>query len=131
MARRPLQTTGKTITKVYSQNEAKPTSGDESTNDDEMNPSQSMTPPKTPVGTAANKKTVSGRVTKARASPRKKARKNEKKTEDPFVDIKDIKDENDETMAHTEKSESEDLSPTDVEFGQERGVKVERTDDAI
>ncbi|KAL8819862.1 MAG: hypothetical protein Q9191_007641 [Dirinaria sp. TL-2023a] len=105
-------------------------SGDESMNDDEMNASQSMTPPKTPVGTAANKKTVSGHVTKPRASPRKKVKKEDKKTADSFMDIKDVKDENDKTMAHTEKSES-DLSPTDVEFGQERGVKVERADDHI
>lgn len=95
--------------------------------DEEIN--ASLTPPKTPVWN--NNKTLSGRVSKSRISPRKKAKKDYKKMEDPFVDLKDVTDENGEAMFQREKSESEDSYPTDVEFGQERSVKVESAEEAI
>lgn len=106
-------------------------SEDESMDDDALNVSQSMTPPKTPTGTTANNKTLSGRVTKARIPPRKKVKTDYKKMEDPFEDMKDATDQDGEAMSHAEKSEGEDSSLTDVEFGRERAVKVERADDAI
>ena len=97
--------------------------------DEDISLSQSMTPPKTPTGFTSINKTVSGRVTKARGSPRKKAKKDHKEMEEPFMDIKDVKVHNGHSMFHDEKSEGSDN--TDVEFGQERATKVEYVDDAI
>ena len=90
--------------------------------------SASLTPPKTPIRN--NDKTLSGRVTKSRISPRKNAKKDYKKIEDPFVDI-DATGEDGDVVFDKGKSEIEDSDPTDVEFGQERSVKVETAEEAI
>ena len=98
-------------------------SDDESVNDEDED-GQAATPPKTPIRNNNADKVLAGRVTKARVSPRKTMKKNYKMMVDPFNDMQDATDETGERIFAQEKSDSEDSYPTDVEFGQERRVKV-------
>ena len=80
---------------------------------------QAGTPPKTPIHNDNADKVFSGRVTKARVSPRKIDKKNYQGMLDPFNQIEDA-DETGERIFKVQKSESEDSNPDDVEFGKER-----------
>ena len=70
----------------------------------------------TPAPSAKRQKTIGGRITKARVSPRKISKKNYKALEDPFAAV-DATDGEGEKVFGTEKSESEDECATDDDFG--------------
>ena len=104
----------------------KPRNDDSMDNDEDIE--QIATPPKTPM---AESKISSGRVTKPRVSPRKRAKKDYLKLNNPFVQMEDLKDENGEDIFDHEDVASEDSCPTDVEFGQGRShIKSEHEFDA-
>lgn len=97
---------------------------------------QEATPPETDDNaptTPNNKrqKTIGGRVVK-RASPRKTAKKDYKKIEDPFTELNDATDGDGEKVFGTDKSDSEDSQASDREFGgeQEKTAIIE-TEEAI
>ena len=70
-------------------------------------------------------KVLAGRVTKPRASPRKKQTQDYKKMTDPFMDM-DAKDEEGANIfGKPDKSEDEDSDPSDAEFGLKKEVKAE------
>lgn len=77
-----------------------------------------------PTPSAKREKTVGGRVTKARISPRKTAKKDYKALEDPFVRVNAV-DVDGEKVFGTDKSDSEDPYASGEEFG------VAETIDAI
>ena len=62
-------------------------------------------------------KTMDGRVTKSRASPRKTIKKDYKKIEDPFADLQDATDGEGEKVFGTDKSETENSQASDEDFG--------------
>ena len=72
-----------------------------------------------------NNKVLAGRVTKPRASPRKKQAEDYKKMTDPFMEM-DAKDEEGANIfGKPDKSEEEDSDPSDAEFGPKKEVKAE------
>lgn len=84
--------------------------------------------PITPNDSSKLQKTISGRVTKARISPRKSAKKDYKTLEDPFVAMNSTVDADGEKVFDTDKTMSEDSYPTDGEFGKaamEATIKME------
>ena len=80
---------------------------------------QAGTPPKSPIDNENADKVLTGRVTKARVSPRKIEKKNYQGMLDPFNQIEDA-DETGERIFKVENTESEDSNPDDVEYGKER-----------
>ena len=98
---------------------------------------QHVTPPETSdekaaTATPIKNKTISGRVKKPRASPRKPAKKDYKKIEDPFLDMEDAKDENGvNVFGGNQDAVSEDSVVTGGEYEtmtQDADVKVEDVD---
>lgn len=83
--------------------------------DDVDDEADQLVMPKTANG---KDKVLNGRVTKARASPRKAAKKDYQKMADPLGAMKDVRDENGQPMFEDKGFTSEDSDPTDVEFGQ-------------
>ena len=61
-------------------------------------------------------KTISGRVTKSRISPRKGTKKDYKKLGDPFVEMKGTTNADGEQVFDTEKSDSEDSFASDGDY---------------
>ena len=85
---------------------------------------QGLSPPDTDDGkhiktfNTSNKheKTISGRVTKPRISPRKGSKKDYKKLGDPFVELKGTTNTDGEQVFDTEKSDSEDSFESDGDY---------------
>ncbi len=98
---------------------------------------QEATPPQTDdnaaPATSANKrqKTIGGRVTKTRASPRKTLKKDYKKIEDPFAELNDATDGDGEKVFGTDKSDSEDSQASDEEFGKDHADAVVKTEEVL
>ena len=103
----------------------------------ETDEEQELTPPATDSGEQQDKasknnkqrqKTIGGRVTKARVSPRKTAKKDYKALEDPFVALKAETDGDGEKVFNTDKSDGEDSFASDAEYmkgAQEATIKME------
>lgn len=70
----------------------------------------------TPAASAKRDKTLGGRITKARISPRKNTKKNYKNLEDPFAGV-EATDADREKIFGTDVSDSEDPNASDKEFG--------------
>lgn len=83
-------------------------SDEESVADTGNDSEQEATPPDTdenePTTPIKRQKTIGGRITKARVSPRKALKKNYKKIEDPFADL-NATDGDGEKVFGTDKSE--------------------------
>ncbi len=105
---------------------------------DDTDAEQEATPPDTDAcetgpkihgASAKRQKTIGGRITKPRLSPRKSGKKDYKALEDPFVDMKSTVDGDGNRVFDTDKSDSEDTYADDAEFtngGTEEGnVKME------
>ncbi|KAK3170002.1 hypothetical protein OEA41_009387 [Lepraria neglecta] len=80
-----------------------------------------------PTPSAKREKTIGGRVTKARISPRKTAKKDYKALEDPFVGVNAI-DVDGEKVFGTDKSDSEDPYASDEEFGVAKKIDAVKTE---
>lgn len=105
---------------------------------DDTDAEQEATPPDTDCCDAAPKtlnassklqKTIGGRVTKPRVSPRKSTKKDYKALEDPFVAMNGTIDGDGENVFDTDKSDSEDTYASDAESTngrvQEANIKME------
>ena len=92
---------------------------------------QEATPPDTDDGgafctpKAKGQSIISGRVTKARASPRKAGKKNYKALVDPFPNLDDATDGEGGKMFGTDKSDNEDSCASDGEFALEKVITNE------
>ena len=82
-----------------------------------------------PTPSAKREKTIGGRVTKARISPRKTAKNDYKALEDPFVEVNAV-DVDGEKVFGTDKSDSEDLYASDEEFGVAKKIDAVKTEEA-
>lgn len=119
---------------------ADPFSDDESVAEGKEETEQGATPPEsetednaatTPNHSAKRQKTISGRVTKARISPRKSGKKDYKALDDPFVAMDTTLDANGEKVFDIEKTESEDSYGTDGEFGKAAMQATIKMEEAI
>lgn len=85
--------------------------------------------PKTPGAAAKRQRTIGGRITKPRLSPRKSAKKDYKALDDPFVDMNGTVDGDGNKVFDTDKSDSEDTFASDAEFTnggtQDANIKME------
>jgi len=112
-------------------------SDDESMADTGNDSEQEATPPETDDNAAPTnpskkrQKTVGGRVTKTRASPRKALKKDYKKIEDPFTELNDATDGDGEKVFGTDKSDSEDSQASDEEFGKNPANAVVKTEEVL
>jgi hypothetical protein len=77
----------------------------------------------TPTPSTKRNKTLGGRITKARISPRKYTKKNYKALENPYAGVEAI-DADGEKIFETDMSDSEDPNASDKDFG------VAKRDDA-
>ena len=103
--------------------------------DEEIDHTQRATPPETSdekTPTTGATKIISGRVNKPRATPRKNAKKDYRKIEDPFAELEEAKDENGENIfGERENAASEDVVMTGEEYestAEDADVKVEEDD---
>ena len=76
-------------------------------------------------------KTISGRITKARVSPRKTAKKDYKKLDSPYEEMNGDVDENGEKIFPAEKSESEDSFTSDQTYLQNAQAASIKMEEAI
>ena len=82
-------------------------------------------------GTKNIQKTITGRVTKKRASPRKTGKKDYKALDDPFPAMNGTTDADEDKVFHTEKSESEDEYPSDEEYMKDAKAASIKLEEAI
>ena len=81
---------------------------------------------------ATVQKTISGRVTKKRASPRKSGKKDYKALDDPFVKMEDNADtETSEMIFETEKPDSEDSLASDGDYMKDAQAATVKMEEAI
>ena len=105
----------------------------------ESTPIESADSAKNPFSTPRNRnKVISGRVRKARVSPRQSVKPDYKKLGDPFVGMDEAKDEHGNNIFGNDESGSEDTYPSDAEFrdgeevyGGEEEVVVKEEEEAV
>lgn len=75
-------------------------------------------------GAKGGDKVITGRVTKARKSPRQSSvvRKDYQKMLDPYNDLRDVVDEDGDAIFDRQAMTSEDSMDSDKEYGHERGA---------
>lgn len=76
-------------------------------------------------------KTIGGRVTKARVSPRKTANNDYKVLGDPFVAMTGSADADGEKVFNTDKSESENSFVSDLEYLEDAKMATIKMEEAI
>ena len=106
---------------------------------DESDAEQEATPPATDSAnettTTANgnkrQKTISGRITKNRVSPRKNVKKDYKALDNPFEAFHSATDGDGEKVFSTDKSESEDSATSDQDYMKGAQAATMKMEEAI